>query len=133
MDSLDFLIFETSSPHPPRYELRKNNRAVGEICLELQVKQYSERAAESGKRKPASSSKPGHRPGGGSDGSSNDLSVDTEESLEFFTLSGGWQGFSWHAPMHSDRCYESTVQRYSPLCASPSGTGPPSAPPAEPD
>ena len=27
-----------------------------------------------------------------------------------FTLSGEWQGFTWHAPMHTDRCYESSVQ-----------------------
>ena len=97
------------------HELRRGQRSVGEICLELQVKPYTERIGPDGKRRAAS--RPGHHRDGSRGSGSGGKSYrevlaegEAEESLEFFTLSGEWQGFTWHAPMHTDRCYESSVQ-----------------------
>ena len=80
------------------HELRKNGKVVADVCVELKVTQIV--GGADGRR--------GKRSAGRSDNlrfATSASAVDSlladegNDELEFFTLSGGWQGYTWHAPL----------------------------------
>jgi hypothetical protein len=83
-------------------ELKKGAKDTGQVCLVLQMISYEGTSARGGKAG-ASSGHASAKSKTAADRAAADKTLasdkpdERDEKLEFFTLSGGWQGYSWRA------------------------------------
>jgi hypothetical protein len=82
------------------HELRKNGKPCGEVCVEVMLTQSAARSDGKKRRGVRREGTWSHL--NASSAVDALLADDGDESLEFLTLSGGWCGYTWHAPLQAN-------------------------------